>query len=227
MRGPLRRYVGGLDELEAFAGTELGESLAVSDEKPYQKQAAEAILEAFRATGNSYCSMDVKIGDAKPRYIMFELYAGVCPRTCENFRLLCAGKTTNPASGQLMTYKGTQIHRIVPDGWVQGGDFTGKGDAGESAFAGTFPDESFAVKFDKPGVLAMACAGAHTNASQFFITFAPLAWLNHKAVAFGRVVKGCGALRALNKLETSNERPVENVTISGCQEIDLDRPLVS
>ena len=55
----------------------------------------------------------------------------------------------------------------------------------------------------------------------FFVTFAPLPWLDHKAVAFGRVVKGCGALRALNKLETSNERPVENVIIANCNVVNL------
>ena len=108
---------------------------------------------------------------------------------------------------------------------MQGGDFTGRGDQGSSASGGVFPDESFAVKFDSPGVLAMACDGAHTNSSQFFITFAPLPWLNHKAVAFGRVVKGVGALRAINKLETRNERPVESVSIAGAGVIDLERPL--
>ena len=55
--------------------------------------------------------------------------------------------------------------------------------------------------------------------------FAPLPWLNHKAVAFGRVVKGVGALRAINKLETRNERPVESVSIAGAGVIDLERPL--
>lgn len=220
-------YVGGLDELEAFVGSELGETLVCEDEKPYQKAASEAQSELFRGTGNIYCYFDIKIGDAKPRHLVFELYTGTCPRTCENFRMLCEGLASDAGGGKPANYKGSQIHRIVQDGWIQGGDPSGRGDAGHAANGDTFPDESFDIKFDKPGVLAMACNGAHSNASQFFITFAPLPWLNHKAVAFGRVVKGNAALRALNKLETSNERPVEPVVVAGCGEVDLDRPFGS
>ena len=70
----------------------------------------------------------------------------------------------------------------------------------------------------------MANAGAHSNASQFFITLAPLPWLDCKAVAFGRVIKGLPALRVFNRLETRNERPVDSITIGGCGEVGRGRP---
>lgn len=40
---------------------------------------------------------------------------------------------------------------------MQGGDIvTGKGDGGVSIFGECFEDECFSVKFDQPGILAMA-----------------------------------------------------------------------
>ena len=77
--------------------------------------------------------------------IVFELYNDICPRTCENFRCLCTGKTTAPGLGAWITlhlvdflgekgrgltlykklyYKGCQFHRIVKNFMIQSGDFT-------------------------------------------------------------------------------------------------------
>ena len=51
-----------------------------------------------------------------------------------------------------------------------------------------FADEEVPYKFDKPGYLAMANAGANTNGSQFFITHVETPWLNGKHTIFGHVV---------------------------------------
>ena len=64
---------------------------------------------------------------------------------------LCDGKDSK------LRYKGAPFHRVVKDAWIQGGDIvSGRGDGGASIFGETFADESFAVKFDSPGILAMA-----------------------------------------------------------------------
>lgn len=85
-------------------------------------------------------------------------------------------------------YEGSPFHRIVRDGWVQGGDIvSGKGDGGVSIYdEAVFCDEAFTMGLNETGVLAMANKGPHTNASQFLVTLAPQPWLNRRVVGFGR-----------------------------------------
>lgn len=61
---------------------------------------------------------------------------------------------------------------------------TGKGDP-----QFTIPDETFAVKHDERGLLAMANNGQpHTGSCQWYVTLAPLSWLDGKRVVFGKVL---------------------------------------
>jgi peptidyl-prolyl cis-trans isomerase B (cyclophilin B) len=98
-------------------------------------------------------------------------------------------------------YNGIKFHRVIENFMVQTGDPTGTGrggprDKGISAFpyndqnmSYPFPDEfRSGRKFDKPGILAMANAGANTNGSQFFITHVITDWLNQKHSIFGEVI---------------------------------------
>jgi len=65
--------------------------------------------------------MDVAIdGDVDGR-LLFELYTDECPKTSENFRALCSGEKGMLPSGLMMHYLHTPIHRVVPNGWIQGG----------------------------------------------------------------------------------------------------------
>ena len=61
------------------------------------------------------------------------------------------------------------------------------------------PMKSSDLTFDKPGVLAMANAGANTNGSQFFITYAPLENLNGGYTIFGQVVSGMDVVNGLTR----------------------------
>jgi peptidylprolyl isomerase len=98
---------------------------------------------------------------------------------------------------------------------IQGGDPTGTGRGGESFWGSPFADEvSPQLAFDKPGLLAMANAGAGTNGSQFFITTAPAPWLNMKHTIFGEVVSGYEAVQKIENSATGgSDRPLSEQKI--------------
>ncbi|XP_053154997.1 probable inactive peptidyl-prolyl cis-trans isomerase-like 6 isoform X2 [Hemicordylus capensis] len=146
-----------------------------------------------------------------------QLYSDTCPRTCWNFQCLCTGEKGTSASGLVLTYKDSIFHRLVQNGWLQGGDINGgKGNSGESIYGPVFEDESFAVPHDKRGVLGMVNKGRHSNGSQFYVTLQPAPYLNEKYVAFGQVIEGSEVLRKLEATSTFNERPVVECKIINC-----------
>jgi peptidyl-prolyl cis-trans isomerase B (cyclophilin B) len=111
--------------------------------------------------------------------IHLTLKPSVAPVTCASFLNLV----------QRGYYNGLSFHRVLPNFMVQGGCPQGTGTGGPGY---KFDDEcSAAVKFDRPGLLAMANAGVRngmgTNGSQFFITHVPTDWLNGKHTIFGSV----------------------------------------
>jgi peptidyl-prolyl cis-trans isomerase B (cyclophilin B) len=101
-------------------------------------------------------------------------------------------------------YNGLKFHRVIDNFMVQGGCplGTGTGDAGYKFDDECFPD----VKFDRPGLLAMANAGIRngmgTNGSQFFITHVPTDWLNGKHTIFGAVTVGQDVVNAIRQNDT-------------------------
>lgn len=129
----------------------------------------------------------------------------VAPKTCENFLGLVA-------KGY---YDGIIFHRVIKNFMVQGGDPTGTGAGGESIWGKSFGDEVKAdVKFDKPGLLAMANRGPNTNGSQFFITTALTPWLNMRHTIFGEVTTGYDIVKKMESVPTATgDRPIEPIKI--------------
>ncbi|MFA6218047.1 MAG: peptidylprolyl isomerase [Candidatus Omnitrophota bacterium] len=127
--------------------------------------------------------------------IELKLFPSVAPKAVENFIGLV----------EKGYYKGIIFHRVIKDFMIQGGDPTGTGRGGESLWGAPFEDEfSSAVKFDKPGILAMANAGPHTNGSQFFITTKPTPWLNMKHTIFGEVIAGYDIIQKIENTPTAS-----------------------
>src|SRR5215218_8665059 len=96
--------------------------------------------------------------------IRVELLETDAPRTTENFITLA----------QRGYYDGIIFHRVIKGFMIQGGDPTGTGRGGESAWGGRFNDEINRTSklyggASTKGTVAMANAGANTNGSQFFI----------------------------------------------------------
>ncbi|KAL5966998.1 putative inactive peptidyl-prolyl cis-tran isomerase-like 6 [Taenia solium] len=141
---------------------------------------------------NTYVSMAITIGGDSCGTLLFELYSDIVPKTCANFIKLCTGELgiipKNDCENYRMHYLDTIFFRLVPDGWIQGGDtLYGSGNDGRSIYGDKFEDENFAIKHDKRGVLSMVNKGRHTNSSQFMIVFQPAPWMDYRYVAFGCV----------------------------------------
>lgn len=127
--------------------------------------------------------------------IVLELYYKLTPLTVTNFVGLAEG-TLDAANGKPF-YDGLTFHRVIKDFMIQGGDPLGTGTGGPGY---KFPDEFVdSLKFDGPGVLAMANAGPGTNGSQFFITHKETPWLNGHHTIFGHVVEGQDVVNAVKQ----------------------------
>ncbi|HEY0077711.1 MAG TPA: peptidylprolyl isomerase [Pyrinomonadaceae bacterium] len=140
--------------------------------------------------------------------IRFELLETEAPKTTENFRLLAeAGK-----------YDGVIFHRVINGFMIQGGDPTGTGRGGQSAWGGRFDDEinrssDLYKGAYRAGTVAMANAGPNTNGSQFFIMHVDYA-LPPSYTKFGQVIEGQDVVNAIATTETdSSDRPREQVVM--------------
>src|ERR1700730_2538726 len=138
--------------------------------------------------------------------IRFELLEADAPRTTENFITLA----------ERSYYDGIIFHRVIKGFMIQGGDPTGTGRGGESAWGGKFNDEidpSSPVyqRGYKAGTVAMANAGPNTNGSPFFIMHADYP-LPPNSTIFGPVARGQNVVDAIASSSTDrNDRPLSEV----------------
>ncbi|MCB9746081.1 MAG: peptidylprolyl isomerase [Alphaproteobacteria bacterium] len=145
-----------------------------------------------------------------------ELWPDKAPKTVLNFVELAEGKQawTDPKTGEKVKkplYDGTIFHRVIPGFMIQGGDPLGNGRGGPGY---KFEDEiDPTVKFDRPGLLAMANSGPNTNGSQFFITDSTPTHLNGKHTIFGACEEQ-DVVKAITEVERgAADRPVQDVTL--------------
>jgi peptidyl-prolyl cis-trans isomerase A (cyclophilin A) len=161
-----------------------------------------------------YATMTTTMGAIKLR-----LFENETPITVRNFVNLQLGRKAwkDPKTGQMVRqphYTGTTFHRVIPGFMIQGGDPAGNG-TGDAGF--TIKDEfTPALKFDRPGRLAMANIGQpNTGADQFFITVAPAAYLNGQHTIFGETVEGQDVVdRIVAVRKNSEDKPLRPVRIT-------------
>lgn len=149
--------------------------------------------------------------------IKVKLYEKEAPKAVGNFVELAKGKKewTNTNTKEKMKkkfYDGLIFHRVIPNFMIQGGCPKGDGTGGPGY---TFEDEFASnLKFDRPGLLAMANAGTNTNGSQFFITVAKTEWLNNRHTIFGEVVDGYEVVEKISQLKRDlRDKPLIPVVI--------------
>lgn len=147
--------------------------------------------------------------------IRFELLEADAPKTTENFITLASRGY----------YDGIIFHRVIKGFMIQGGDPTGTGAGGASAWGGKFADEinktsALYQTGYKAGTVAMANAGPNTNGSQFFIMHVDYP-LPPSYSIFGRVTEGQDVVDAIATTpRDGSDRPLsevkmEKVTIEG------------
>ena len=162
-------------------------SIACSSSPSGESKAAAA-----KSSGGLHATIDTDKGPIELEFLPMD-----APKAVENFRLLA----------ERGYYNNLTFHRIVKGFMIQGGDPTGDGTGGESAWGGTFEDE---IKPDSPtysngyrrGIVAMANAGPNTNGSQFFIMHQDYP-LPPAYVIFARVTKGIEVVDALAETPTT------------------------
>jgi peptidyl-prolyl cis-trans isomerase A (cyclophilin A) len=145
-----------------------------------------------------------------------ELFDKQAPNTVANFVGLARGLRPwqDPKTKQWVTkpfYDGLIFHRVIPGFMIQGGDPLGVG-IGNPGYK--FEDEiSPELKFDRPGLLAMANAGPATNGSQFFITEGTPQHLTGRHTIFGH----CEPLALVTEIagveKGPRDKPVTDVVI--------------
>ena len=138
--------------------------------------------------------------------IRVELLESDAPKTTENFITLA----------ERGYYDGIIFHRVIRNFMIQGGDPTGTGRGGESAWGGRFNDEinpssDVYKRGYKAGTMAMANAGPNTNGSQFFIMHVDYA-LPPSYTIFGRVIEGQDVVNSIATTQTGpGDRPLSDV----------------
>jgi cyclophilin family peptidyl-prolyl cis-trans isomerase len=121
--------------------------------------------------------------------IRLSLFPDQAPLTANNFVFLA----------RQGFYDGLTFHRVIEDFMAQGGDPTGQGAGGPGY---QFADETDNnLRFDRPGLLAMANSGPNTNGSQFFITYVPTPHLDGLHTIFGELIEGEEVLNSLSLVQ--------------------------
>jgi peptidyl-prolyl cis-trans isomerase SDCCAG10 len=142
--------------------------------------------------------------------IEVELWSREAPLASRNFVQLCLESY----------YDNCSFHRIIPGFMAQTGDPSNTGEGGESIWGRPFKDEFHSrLRYSHRGLLGMANSNkAHTNQSQFFLTFAACEWIDKKNTIFGRVTgQTIFNLMRIGEVDLVNDKPVDECLLLSTQ----------
>ena len=181
--------------------------------------------------------------------IVIGLFGKNAPTAAENFRLLstCTNqypitttdRTPITTTKNILCYKDTILHRIIPNFAIQGGDTThGNGIGGRAAIdhhnhnhnhnnavSGTYqPYMINTTHFNRPYMVAVATPNTQLAKSQFFITTTKAQWLTElQYTIFGMVLEGREYIHTIEMMAgTYGGRPNVMVQIVDCGEVPLE-----
>lgn len=159
--------------------------------------------------------------------IVVELFESKSPKAVANFVGLATGTKAwrDPQSGEerkgRSLYEGTTFHRRIENFMIQGGDPFSREAGGDPSRVGTggpgyvFENESDpTLRFDKPGVVAMANSGKDANGSQFFITEVATPHLDGGYTIFGSVVQGFERVPKIARTPASQPVTIQKIVVS-------------
>jgi peptidyl-prolyl cis-trans isomerase A (cyclophilin A) len=182
-----------------------------------EKKEVEVVKEENVLEPGKYAVLKIKHGQQDMGQVVVKLFPEKTPITVDNFVGLSEGtrEFMNLRNGEKMKkpfYNGLTFHRVISGFMIQAGCPLGTGTGGPGY---KFKDEIVTdLKFDKPGLLAMANAGPGTNGSQFFITVAATPWLNGRHTIFGEVVEGMDVINKIAEVPTAAaDKPVTPVVM--------------
>lgn len=219
------KIIGSLMDVVEIAITEFGiEDAEIANTMQFAKEAIVKTSDALKRNGRPAVYLELYQYSTTGREdelfgkLVVELFEDICPKACSNFMKLCTGEA-GQADGVALNYANCPLHRLVPGGWVQGGDVVdGSGKHSTSVFGEPFEDESFSVQFGerRGGIVGYSSSGPHSNGSQFFVTLGPCEWMDCTKVGFGRLVQGYDILKKLNSAPSKNQRPSPAIFIGAC-----------
>ena len=117
--------------------------------------------------------------------MVFELFPKIAPMAVNHFIFL----------SEEGWYDGSTFYRVVPDYIVQGGDPSGSGN-GRPGYRFTI-ETNPRLRFNEPGMLALATDPNGYNGSQFFITYGSIPEYDGRFTIFGKLVDGLEVLESL------------------------------
>jgi len=145
--------------------------------------------------------------------VYIKLFDDIVPNTARHFRNLVVGHHN-------FGYCHSTLHRIIPKCAIQAGIIMVHDERlGTLVYDQNCPDENFRLLHDRPGLLSMVSRGRNTSTSEFFITTAPLRWLDGFQVVFGEVAdsKSMEVIDKIDDLGSKTGTPlVDKIEIVQC-----------